>query len=1329
MHRQLWAVLAFCFLAARSSAAITGIVMTMEGQPVAGARVSIRAFEQAEAARTRLLSTSPDAVPIATTQTDSKGAFSLDSPKDATVDLDLYARGYEPQRRRVERDEELGAIALQKAETRTGTVTAGGKPVAGAKVAVYYDEYEYLTKTDDRGRYEAPDPKRIRSIAVVHPDYAVNNEAFFNMASGTKATALNRTLVAGSPFQGKAVSGEKDTPVAGATIVVDGWPLATTGDDGTFTIARMPAKWKNIIARKDTLLGQRAFSKEAPAPIRLARAATISGRVTDSKTRVPVAGAIVMAGPRRFGPGADSSVSTFTDAKGAYSLLVPAGSYMVIASHPGYDVKPADASAIAGQQTSKDVMLPPLARVSGVVLDESKRPVVVAALDTEDAETSRMGMPPMRRMMQGGDAAISGPDGRFSMRIQPDQDLWVRAKKRGLPSAKSDSFHLAAGERKTGLVLTIPTGIAVGGRAVDTHGDPLSGVAVTATEAEGGQRGMFRMVMGGRQGGEEDAVRTGSDGTFTMRVKEGTYDFTFRREGLAPKTVRGQNISVASAPNVEATMEPSVEITGRVSRAGTGLENVMVMAMTPGSDAASATTGPDGSFTLTGLAPGSVRLMARKTDDFVQETRNVDAPAHDVVIDIPAGGRISGRVVDKGSGKPIPSFQSGITTSRSAGGMVMMAPPQLRSFTSDDGSFTLESVPPGATVLVASSAGYASSRLNLTVEQAKEIKGVELQLDAGVKLTGRVTGSNGSPLGDVEVRVLPSPTGGFATSGAERTATTDTNGEYSIEGLEAGDETVSFSHAKHSAMRKPVTLKGGETRLDVQLASGGRVTGTVVTESGAPVADAEVEAGSGGGYQSARTNANGAFEFESMTPGRYRFTASKSGLAEGVVEDVDVSNGAPVQIVLKAGGTIYGRITGLSAKELAVAQVSASGRSSSADGTVNASGDYRIEGVPGGTVQVQAWSGQGMTGSMKRSGAQTVELAPGGSQQVDIAFRDDVIVSGRITRNGVPLAGATVNFFSRGGSRGSGGAPADNDGQYSVSGLEEGEYNVMVTDAQRMSPYSTTYQVHGSATYDIDYKTGSLRGRVLDVSSNEPLANATVQFRSASTSGDTFRMSRAATTDVNGSFIIDSVSPGTYTVTASKDGYGNEVKDLSVGDSAPPDLELRLSRNAGVTLNVIDARDNRPITARVVAFDMQGRVVDETRMMFFGGGGDDASGVKLSLTPGSYTATVSASGYAPRNISFQSPSTQSVALSPGGTLQLRSKHNESARIRLIDANGLPYPRFSAAPSSRELLPNPGTTTLPNVAAGTYTIQLLQGETVVDSKRVVVGEGQTVTEEI
>jgi hypothetical protein len=318
-----------------------------------------------------------------------------------------------------------------------------------------------------------------------------------------------------------------------------------------------------------------------------------------------------------------------------------------------------------------------------------------------------------------------------------------------------------------------------------------------------------------------------------------------------------------------------------------------------------------------------------------------------------------------------------------------------------------------------------------------------------------------------------------------------------------------------------------------------------------------------------------------------------------------------------------------------------------------------------------------------------------------------------------------VNFYPRGTSaRSSGMSPTDEQGRYSVSGLEEGEYNVTVGD--RMAPYSTTYQVRGTATYDVEYKTAPLRGRVLDVSTNEPLANVAVQLRSTSQS-DGYRTGRGAVTDAAGSFVLDSVPPGSYTVTASKDGFGNEIKEVLVGDSAQPELELHLSHNEDMVLSVVDARDGRAISARASVYDMQGRLVNEPRMMF--GGGEPAD-VKLSLSPGSYTASVSANGYATRNIRFQAPSKQTVPLSPGGTLLVKSKHSARVRVRFIDSMGLPYPRFSNFPPTRELVPSPGTTTMSNMAAGTYTMQLLgENDVVLESKQVVIAEAQTVTEEM
>ncbi|HEX8617741.1 MAG TPA: carboxypeptidase regulatory-like domain-containing protein, partial [Thermoanaerobaculia bacterium] len=1187
---------AFCLFAAPLFAAVTGTVMDSDGAPIAGARITIRAYESPDARRARLVSATPELAPLAVTESDAKGNFKFESPKNPVVGLFVTANGYSPMSGRAERDEEIGAIVLQKGQTKRGVISAAGKPVANATVVIYYGSYEHLVKTDAAGRYEAPDPKRATRLAVIHPDFAIDEKASFTPA-GTERD-LTRTLSPGTAVTGRVVAADGTTPAANATLTIDGWPLGKSGEDGTFTIARAPSRWSYLVARGEGTIAQVPFAKTGAYTLRLQKASTISGRVIDSKSKLPVAGATVRTAMGRMNR--PEGFVAETDAKGAYSLAVPSGAYMLMTFHPGYAPGDGDASIAPGQQLTRDFLVTQLARVSGTVVDEQKRAVTAAAVVAQDAGDPMM-RGPMRMVAMNNDVVYSGPDGRFSARVNADTAMTMNATKRGLPPARSDQFRAAPGERKTGMVLTIPSGIAVSGRVTDVNEKPLSGIAVTAAPAEDGRGGMvFRSVIGGGPQTDDDAVRTGTDGSFTVRLKEGTYDFNFRGEGFAPKTVRGQTVAASGSLTVVTTLEPASEISGRIVRGGNGVEGVSVNAFGAG-PGATAVTAADGSFTLSGLAAGPLHVMLRKEEDFIQEMRNLTAPGRDVVVELTAGGRVTGRVVDKASGKGLSSFQAGVSISRSGGGMTMMAPPQMREFNDDGGAFTLENVPAGAMSLVASAPGYASTRLNVTVEEGKTLSDVVLQLDAGVRLTGRVTGPNGSPLSDVSVRILPSPSGAFSMRGAEASAVTDSNGEYSLEALPVGEEAVSFTHANYVSARKQVTLKGRETRLDVQLSSGVRVSGVVVTEAGAPVADARVQAfGAGSRGESVLTNANGAFEIDSLPPGRFRFSASKTGTGEGTLDDVDVSAGQQVRITMRAGATIYGRIIGLAPEDLALTSVSAHGNRSHMTSSVDPSGNYRIEGAPTGTVTVSAEVDSRDISTRRTSPQRTVEVAPGSSQNVDLTFRNDITIRGRVLRNGKPLPSASVMFVPKRSGRAEtfASTSTDQQGLYTIIGVEEGDYSVDVVDMQRYSPYSTPYTVRSSATLDIDYRTSAIRGTVVDAATGEPLVNVSVQVNAA-TPTEGFRMARGAATDAAGTFLLEFVPPGTYTITTSKEGFGNDVRDVNVGE-AGEDLQLKLSRNEGVTLRIVDGRDGRPLSGIAWVYDAQGRLVYDSTRLFRG---------------------------------------------------------------------------------------------------------------------------------
>ena len=192
--------------------------------------------------------------------------------------------------------------------------------------------------------------------------------------------------------------------------------------------------------------------------------------------------------------------------------------------------------------------------------------------------------------------------------------MHISASKKRFPAGQSASLKLAPGERKSGVTITIPRGIAFTGRVTDANGRPISGVAVEPAEAQGGRfgGGMRRVVNMMMRSRDDDLVRTGTDGGFTVRVKEGTYDVVFKREGFATKTLRGQSVSAASKP-VEVKLDPGVEISGRVVRSGVGVEGVNVNAIAE-SDTGNAVTASDGSFTISDLSPGQMILSAVKPD-------------------------------------------------------------------------------------------------------------------------------------------------------------------------------------------------------------------------------------------------------------------------------------------------------------------------------------------------------------------------------------------------------------------------------------------------------------------------------------------------------------------------------------------------------------------------------------------------------------------------------------------------------------------------------------------------------------------------------------------
>jgi protocatechuate 3,4-dioxygenase beta subunit len=1321
-------VLFSSLLAIPSFAAITGAVMNADGGAIQGAKISIYASETADARRERIASSSPQRKALATATSDANGVFHIDVPKEQRfVDLRVDAAGYAPESAWSAADDEAGAIVLTKAPAKTGSITANGKPVANATVVWSGTGADVIAVTDEKGHYSVPDPSKwAQRVVVLHPDFAPLDDFMLRDAA---RMSPDRALQTGVKITGKVVN-EDGTPAAGAELFADSWPAGKTADDGTFTVAHARKDWQDLRAALGARVGHLPHAGAA-VTLKLAKGATLAGTVIDAKTRQPIADAVVMLMPGGFGlPGAGESTRTaITDAKGGYSIAnAVSGNFALLVDRPGYSVPRGEVALLPGRTVQKPLYATPLATVAGNVVDEDKRPVAAARISTRAGSREAMMLIMFGR--GAGRSAFSGPDGRFVARNIAEGDVIVDANKKGYPPAKTSAFRVNSGEKKSGIVLTIPRGVAFSGRVLDKNNKPVSGAAIEMAETQNNDPfGGIRRVMafGANQRGD-DVVRSASDGTFTVRAKEGRYDVAVKADGFAAKTLRAQQIAAGMKP-VDIVLEPGVEITGRVTRGGNPVENVMVATMSM-TEMQSATTGPDGTFRLGDLNPGQTMLIFNRQDAFIQEMRNVNAPAQNVNIELPPGGRITGHVVDKATHQPVTQFQAGVSTARGGGGMVIQTPPMQKSFNSDDGSFTLENVKAGSTQVVVNAPGYTAGRVpNVEVEEGKTSQDVTVELETGAKLTGKVTGPDGQPLAGVTVAQDSNQRGGrvMRFDGGMGQTVTDPNGEYTIEALEPGDKTFNYTRTGYVSETRTVTLSGKEVRSDVQMSAGLRVSGQVVTDAGAPVPDATVRASSASDSmfgREAHTDANGGFTFEGLAPGHYSFNAQKNGYATGIARDVDVASGVPVRVTMKSGGVISGHVTGLTADELQQTTVTAFGSGTgSASAPVDAGGNYRVEGAPTGTVRVSARVGGPMFGgSSKSSEPKTVVLDAGGSATADIEFKSTTVVRGRVTRAGQPMQSASVMFFPKAGrAQTSGTTTADANGVYEISGLADGSYNVQVLDFDRLTPFATSYDVKGSGTFDIDIRVASVRGKVLDATTSQPLAEARVEIRGKD---NTSMNQRAALTDKDGTFLIESVSPGSYQISADKEGFGNTMRDLQVGDTAP-EVDLTLSPSAGVTLRVVDGRDGRLIAAGTQVLDMQGNTVAGMGFRF----NQTPEPVKLDLAPGQYRVTLNAQGYALKTMVVTSPAPTAITvpMTPGGTLLIQSKSSAQLRARLIAPDGSSYFRLGMGDGTFQLLPSPATTTLQTVAPGIYRLEVLDvSDRVVNATSVTVSEGQQTT---
>ena len=1257
------------------AAAVSGRVIAEDGSPVVAARIRVFRLESSDEWMNRIVSESPEPVPLATAETTVSGSFSIETKANPFVVM-VIDKGSQLELRQAA-DGDSGQTIVLTSNLRRGRVVAQGKPVPNALIV---HSRLLVTRSDAQGAFEVP-PSRTQfgEILAMAPGYAVG---IAPSTWGERANAFDIVLQRGVAIRGQVVAADGSTPVADAVVAVNGIPLGKSGQDGTFVLSHASPGWRSVTATETNRVAMATRAASPQYLLRLRPAATLAGIVRSSQDDAPVGGARVFVNALDL-----MQRWAVTDAKGAFALGgLSAGSYRVVPGRAGFTAGMAPEYRVAeGARLNRSLVLHPMARLTGHVVNEEKKPVAGAEL------------------VSGGERARTAPDGTFELFLPPmSRGGMVTVRKAGYAPATAGPFHGEDRGEKRSVDIVLSRGIGFRLRVVDGGGVAVANEPVVISlpsDEEDGSPDVFVC--------RASECRTNSDGVLETRLVAGTYDVVVG--GQTVPLARSRQVISSQSSSATITVDRGSTIAGRVVAAeGSTLpESGLVVSAREHQlreSAAGIPIEPDGSFVIRNLPVGRVTLFVQQFGPGQQASGPevaVTAPATGVELTAPRTHRIEGRVVDRESGQAIRDFS--VTQRRYRGAGYSASAQQFRS---DEGRFTLENVATTSLDLTISAPGYAQAVVsNVSTEDRKEP--IEVRLERGGTVAGRVTKS-GRAVAEASIGVVGE---GRAPGGGFPMVMTDGSGEFTIEGLAAGDYVLQVNRRGLSPARKGVEVAvGRESRVDIEIPEGSDLSGRVVDDAGRPVARARVTSrivGSGP-TSPVETDADGAFKLEGLN-GRGTIMAEKSGYVSATAENVDVATAGSLTLTLKRGGTITGQVRGLSRSEIALVRINANGPNGTRTSTrPDPSGQFTLTGIADGTVLVRA----SINGPTERAAQKTVDVTGGAAPPVDLEFSDTIVVRGRITRAGAPLPLALIWFQPVKRSSRALAPPraqANADGLYEARIAETGEYRVNVESGSAGTIDAGTVNVSGPMTHDIDLRGSGLRGRVIDSATNAALPGVMV-----SASRLEGRGSMNATTDSEGRFAFDAVPAGRYRFSTSKQRYMNAIEDVDIREGGTPDVELRMKEGDRVVVRVIDVETRRPVDSVSLT------VADGAKKTLYSGMPfrEDDGGFRVWLVPGRYTARVFSPQYVGTTVELTVPGAETVvAMSRAGRIVLQGRREGVVRMRLIDMNtGRTINQTGVPPGVFE-----------SVRAGAYKVEILDDQqNVVGTFNVNVLAGQTAT---
>jgi protocatechuate 3,4-dioxygenase beta subunit len=527
-------------------------------------------------------------------------------------------------------------------------------------------------------------------------------------------------------------------------------------------------------------------------------------------------------------------------------------------------------------------------------------------------------------------------------------------------------------------------------------------------------------------------------------------------------------------------------------------------------------------------------------------------------------GALRGRAFDAITNEPVRTFE--IMWREPIGEPRQQFDSRRQTFRTTDGRFEYPNVPPGKWSIIVTARGYQRFELPELRVASEAVQEVQLPLQKGYTLHGRVydqaTGAGVAASIDV---LDPLTQVAFRGRGTAKPSAED--GTFVIEDLPPGRAALAVEAKNYTSRTVFVEIGANTPSQEIGMSAGATIAGRFTTAAASPIAAGSVTLYRAEGVLVGNTNtdAAGMFGFRDLEAGNYQLVGRHGSAI--VTHELTLSGGtANVQLTLEAGRTIRGTVTGLRPELFKAVNISAhrDSRALWTQNAVNDHGEFELNDVTPGSIRIVA------DVNRTREISKVIEMPADTDITITLDFPPGAALSGRVTRNGKPLPDLpiAVQPQSPRSSTSWDHNKTSSTGTYSVQDLEPGEYVVRVGTF-----ISKPVQVQGNVVFDIDMPGGDLSGRVLDESNGVPLANASVDlhFGEAASSSRINRL-----TDHLGQFTIEGVVPTEYVLTVYRPGYRLYRERISFHAQTAAQA-IRLRQDRGVEIRGRDAATGRPL--------------------------------------------------------------------------------------------------------------------------------------------------------